>query len=298
MAASNTSNGAMGRRGTEDTVPSMAYYEQGAKSDDLRSRPSLLNLHSALNQAFVPDAPNQTTTHSLGDSIDLSAHSNFDDDVNKQRVLECEICSCGTLVRSRLSLQKYDLGVQKFVQAALTEPHVSLVLQQHPQMKFGWIRGVLIRCILSILGTLIYLRLGWVAGQAGILIGVLIAAISTVIVTLTALSMCALCTNGEINAGGAYFMLSRSLGPEFGGSMGVIFALADAVAAAMNVVGFAETVRDLLLRYNIRIVDSINDVRIIGAVTMLILFTIGKEKSTKLRKKKLCNTRRKTQMIE
>jgi len=50
----------------------------------------------------------------------------------------------------------------------------------------------------------------------------------------------------QIFKGGAYFMLSRSLGPEFGGSMGVVFALADAVAAAMNVVGFAETLRDIL----------------------------------------------------
>lgn len=58
-----------------------------------------------------------------------------------------------------------------------------------------------IRCILSILGTLIYLRLGWVAGQAGILLGTLIALISALIVGITALSMCALCTNGEINAG-------------------------------------------------------------------------------------------------
>lgn len=49
-----------------------------------------------------------------------------------------------------------------------------------------------------------------------------------------------------INEGGAYYMLSRSLGPKFGGSMGVIFALADGVASAMNVVGFGETVRDLM----------------------------------------------------
>lgn len=41
-------------------------------------------------------------------------------------------------------------------------------------------------------------------------------------------------------------MLSRSLGPEFGGSMGVVFALADGVAAAMNVVGLAENIRDIL----------------------------------------------------
>ena len=41
-------------------------------------------------------------------------------------------------------------------------------------------------------------------------------------------------------------MISRSLGPEFGGAIGVIFSMANAVAAAMYVVGFAETLRDLV----------------------------------------------------
>lgn len=47
-------------------------------------------------------------------------------------------------------------------------------------------------------------------------------------------------------AGGAYYLISRSLGPEFGGSIGLIFAFANAVAVAMYVVGFAETVVELL----------------------------------------------------
>lgn len=49
-----------------------------------------------------------------------------------------------------------------------------------------------------------------------------------------------------ISSGGAYYLISRSLGPEFGGSIGLIFAFANAVAVAMYVVGFAETVVDLL----------------------------------------------------
>lgn len=54
------------------------------------------------------------------------------------------------------------------------------------------------------------------------------------------------CNVPSLFTGGAYYLISRSLGPEFGGSIGLIFAFANAVAVAMYVVGFAETVVELL----------------------------------------------------
>lgn len=55
----------------------------------------------------------------------------------------------------------------------------------------------------------------------------------------------------SLTSGGAYYLISRSLGPEFGGSIGLIFAFANAVAVAMYVVGFAETVIELLQVCNV-----------------------------------------------
>ena len=53
----------------------------------------------------------------------------------------------------------------------------------------------------------------------------------------TSMSLSALCTNGKMRGGGAYYMISRSLGPEFGGSMAILFFTAYAVGSAFHVTG-------------------------------------------------------------
>lgn len=70
-------------------------------------------------------------------------------------------------------------------------------------------------------------------------------------------------------------MISRSLGPEFGGSIGLIFSLANAVACAMYVVGFCESINDLLKSFGVSIIDNgVQDTRIIGCLTIIILTVI------------------------
>ncbi|KPJ14477.1 Bumetanide-sensitive sodium-(potassium)-chloride cotransporter [Papilio machaon] len=115
-----------------------------------------------------------------------------------------------------------------------------------PNIKFGWIKGVLMRCLLNIWGVMLFLRLSWVVGQAGIIQAMLLILTTSVVTTITALSMSAISTNGVIKGGGTYYMISRSLGPEFGGSIGLIFAMANAVACAMYVVGFGESLITLI----------------------------------------------------
>ncbi|XP_054372113.1 solute carrier family 12 member 3 isoform X8 [Molothrus ater] len=103
----------------------------------------------------------------------------------------------------------------------------------------------------------------------------LIILLSVTVTTITGLSISAISTNGKVKSGGTYFLISRSLGPELGGSIGLIFAFANAVAVAMHTVGFAETVRDLLQEHNSLIVDPTNDIRIIGVITVTVLLGIS-----------------------
>ncbi|KOX69963.1 Bumetanide-sensitive sodium-(potassium)-chloride cotransporter [Melipona quadrifasciata] len=142
-------------------------------------------------------------------------------------------------------------------------------------IKFGWIQGVLLRCLLNIWGVMLFLRLSWVVAQAGIGEAVLLILTTTAVTTITSLSMSAISTNGLIKGGGTYYMISRSLGPEFGGSIGLLFSLANAVACSMYVVGFCESMVDCLKANGICIVDCDNtDIRIIGCIAIVLLLLI------------------------
>ncbi|XP_015728430.1 solute carrier family 12 member 1 isoform X3 [Coturnix japonica] len=142
-------------------------------------------------------------------------------------------------------------------------------------VKFGWVKGVLVRCMLNIWGVMLFIRLSWIVGQAGIGLGVIIILLATMVTSITGLSTSAIATNGFVRGGGAYYLISRSLGPEFGGSIGLIFAFANAVAVAMYVVGFAETVVELLKESDSIMVDESNDIRIIGTITVVCLLGIS-----------------------
>ncbi|KGL97027.1 Solute carrier family 12 member 2, partial [Charadrius vociferus] len=132
-----------------------------------------------------------------------------------------------------------------------------------------------VRCMLNIWGVMLFIRLSWIVGQAGIGLSVVVIGMATVVTTITGLSTSAIATNGFVRGGGEYYLISRSLGPEFGGAIGLIFAFANAVAVAMYVVGFAETVVELLKENGTLMVDEMNDIRIIGAITVVILLGIS-----------------------
>nr|AZT78966.1 solute carrier family 12 member 2 like [Lateolabrax maculatus] len=142
-------------------------------------------------------------------------------------------------------------------------------------IKFGWVKGVLIRCMLNIWGVMLFIRMSWIVGQAGIGLTIAIILMATLVTTITGLSTSAIATNGFVRGGGAYYLISRSLGPEFGGSIGLIFAFANAVAVAMYVVGFAETVVEMLNDVDALMTDELNDIRIVGTLTVILLLGIS-----------------------
>lgn len=142
-------------------------------------------------------------------------------------------------------------------------------------IKFGWVKGVLVRCMLNIWGVMLFIRMSWIVGQAGIGLTCAIILMATMVTTITGLSTSAIATNGFVRGGGAYYLISRSLGPEFGGSIGLIFSFANAVAVAMYVVGFAETVVEMLNDIDALMTDELNDIRIVGTLTVILLLGIS-----------------------
>ena len=109
-----------------------------------------------------------------------------------------------------------------------------------PHRQFGTFGGVFTPTLLTILGVIMYLREAWVIGNAGILGGLLIIVFSFAITTFTALSVSSITTNIRIGAGGAYAIISQSMGLEVGGSLGIPLYLSQALAVTMYIFGFRE----------------------------------------------------------
>jgi len=123
--------------------------------------------------------------------------------------------------------------------------------------RFGAFGGVFTPSILTILGVVMYLRLGWVVGQAGLAGALAIVLLSHVISIATGLSVSSIATNRTVGAGGAYFMISRSLGGPAGAAVGIPLFFAQALSIAFYVVGFAESLSMLPIPADPRLVGTV-----------------------------------------
>jgi amino acid transporter len=124
----------------------------------------------------------------------------------------------------------------------------------------GTFGGVFTPSILTILGVIMYLRFGWVLGNVGLGGTLLVVTLSTGITFLTALSIAAIATDQRVRIGGAYYMISRSLGVETGGAVGIPLFLAQGLSVALYTVGFAESVVGAFPHLNVRVVGVVTTV--------------------------------------
>lgn len=110
-------------------------------------------------------------------------------------------------------------------------PSTTAPVKEETANKLGTFEGVFIPTTLNVLSILMFLRFGFILGQTGILGMFFLLTISYGIDLLTTLSVSAIATNGTVKGGGAYYMISRSLGPEFGGSIGLVFYIGQVLNA-------------------------------------------------------------------
>jgi len=119
-------------------------------------------------------------------------------------------------------------------------------LQSGGARKLGTFGGVFTPSILTILGIIFFLRLGYVVGNAGLGQALLILLLATAISILTSTSLSAVATNRKVRGGGDYYLISRSLGVAYGGALGLILFAAQAVSVAFYSVGFGEALASVL----------------------------------------------------
>lgn len=110
----------------------------------------------------------------------------------------------------------------------------------------GTFAGVFTPSVLTILGIILFRRLGYVVGYAGLAQALIIVGLSSAISVLTAISLSAIATNLKVKGGGDYYLISRTLGVEFGGAIGIVLFLAQSVSIAFYCIGFAEVVSSIL----------------------------------------------------
>ena len=129
--------------------------------------------------------------------------------------------------------------------------------------------GVFTPSILTILGLVLFLRLGYVTGSVGLIEMLLILGLSTAVSVLTTFSLAALATNLKVGGGGVYFLISRTLGPAFGGAIGLVLYLAMSISVAFYAIGLGEAVAS--------VVDNGDPFfpRLVAAVTIVLLLGVA-----------------------
>ena len=133
----------------------------------------------------------------------------------------------------------------------------------------GTFAGVFTPSVLTILGIILFLRLGFVVGNAGLGRALMILVLANGISVLTSVSLSAIATNLKVKGGGDYYLISRTLGLEFGGAIGIVLFLAQSVSVGFYCIGFGEVINSL-------VTSELNHLpQIIAALAVSFLFILA-----------------------
>ncbi|XP_033755336.1 solute carrier family 12 member 4-like isoform X1 [Pecten maximus] len=171
------------------------------------------------------------------DNEPLASNDELSPFSNQMALYEDDLSERGKISQIINRISNYQAGI---------EPNISEQYNDKPkQAKLGTLLGVYLPTIQNIFGVLLFIRMTWIVGMAGALESLGIVIICCCTTMLTAISMSAIATNGVVPGGGSYFMISRALGPEFGGAVGILFYLGTTVASSMYIIGSIE----ILVKY-------------------------------------------------
>jgi len=137
------------------------------------------------------------------------------------------------------------------------------------QNKFGTFGGVFVPSILTILGVIMYLRLPTIIGEAGLFATIGIIIVAHIISVTTGLSVSSIATDKKVEAGGTYYMISRSLGLSIGGTLGLALFVGLSFSVSLYLIGFSES----FLNYW-GLPTDINNIRLTGSLVLLAVTTI------------------------
>ncbi|CAB3409718.1 unnamed protein product [Caenorhabditis bovis] len=202
-------------------------------------------------------------------------HINIPPDEGTERIPLCEQHSPLALYEQDYDTQGQKIGtmLRKLSVYNATE-NTSAEADEKPKgaTKMGTIMGVFLPCLQNIFGVLFFIRLAWIIGTAGIIQAFFVVVTCVSVTFLTSISLSAIATNGVVPSGGPYYMISRNLGPELGGAVGILFYLGTTIAASMYITGAVEIIL-IYIRPDWKVFDNIyNNYRLIGSI---LLFGLG-----------------------
>ncbi|XP_072541155.1 solute carrier family 12 member 8 isoform X2 [Salminus brasiliensis] len=134
---------------------------------------------------------------------------------------------------------------------------------------FGTWDGVFTTCMINIFGVVLFLRTGWLVGNTGVLLGMLLVSLVVQVALVTVMSGIGVCERCSVGSGGVYSMISTVLGGRVGGTVGLLYVFGQCVAGAMYITGFAESIAEVLT------VQSVWAVRGISVAVLLALLGIN-----------------------